>query len=109
MPYKEKTISKLYFTISELAADLKIATSQLRFYEQKGIIRSDKRLTSQRNERMYTAHNADCIRKVVTAAKSGYFTTKALKRIYDTGNIDEVIAAIDPSRGKIFHTNTHKS
>ncbi|MFT6882935.1 MAG: DNA-binding transcriptional MerR regulator, partial [Marinoscillum sp.] len=33
MPYKEKEIEKKYFTIGEVADELKVATSLIRFWE----------------------------------------------------------------------------
>ncbi len=78
MPYKEHTIEKKYFTITDVAADLEITTSKLRYYEDIGIIYPDKK----KGVRLYKAENVEKIRMVMQCAKTKQFTCKGLKFIY---------------------------
>jgi len=85
MPYKEKPIVKRYLTIGELANKLEVATSQLRYYEEEGIIKSDVNPGHKSYARKYKANNVEKIRKVIEAAKTKSFTLRGLKHIYKTG------------------------
>lgn len=78
-------ITKRYYTISELAKELKIPTSQLRFYEQASVIKSSGR--TRRGERKYEKENADRIRLVIRCSRSKYYTLNGLRYIYSTGEL----------------------
>ena len=43
MPYKEKEIEKVYFTIGEVAEEFNVATSLIRFWETEFDILSPKK------------------------------------------------------------------
>ena len=86
--YKDFKITKQYYTISELAKELKIHTSQLRFYEQVGVIKASGR--TRRGERKYKKENADRIRLVIRCARSKYYTLNGLRYIYSTGELSSV-------------------
>lgn len=81
MPYKEKPIGRRYVTITKLCRELRIATSMLRFYEDAGIIKPDKKKPVRR----YRAGNAERIALVIRYGRTKIFTLAGLKFIYKHG------------------------
>lgn len=100
MPYKEKQIEKRYYTIGEVADELGVATSLIRFWETEfDIISPKKNRKGNRQftkediqkikliyhlvkEKGYTLHGArDFIKKDVNAASSKIEMIESLKQV----------------------------
>ncbi len=84
MPYKPNTNLKLYYSISELADELGVNTSELRFYEAQGVIPvADVSGAKNTVGRKWNSKHADEIREVFEAASTEYYTLKGLReRVY---------------------------
>ncbi len=72
MPYKDKPIEKKYFTIGEVAKDLGVATSLIRFWEtQFDFIKPKK---NNKGNRKYTQDDLKKIKLVYHLVKEKGFT-----------------------------------
>jgi len=77
MPYKEKEIEKLYFTIGEVARMFDVNTSHIRFWsKQFDVI---KPATNKKGNRLYTQSDIDNIKKIYHLVKEKGFTLKGAK------------------------------
>ncbi len=57
-----------YYTISELAADLDISASAIRFYEEKGLIKPER---TAGNQRIYTKKNRARLKLILRGKRFG--------------------------------------
>jgi DNA-binding transcriptional MerR regulator len=66
MPYQEKQIEKKYFTIGEVAEQLGVATSTLRFWEQEfpDYIKPGRYHKAGRKNRKYTLDDIEDVKKI---------------------------------------------
>ena len=76
MPYKEKPITKRYLTIGELADEMNIATSRIRFWDKEFDL--IKRRT-KKGDRRITQREADKIRHVKYLIDEVGFTNRGVK------------------------------
>lgn len=77
MPYKEKEIEKLYFTIGEVAQMFNVNTSHIRFWSKEfDVIRP---ATNKKGNRMYTQADIDNFKKIYHLVKEKGFTLKGAK------------------------------
>lgn len=77
MPYKEKEIEKLYFTIGEVAQMFNVNTSHIRFWSKEfDVIRP---ATNKKGNRMYTQSDIDNFKKIYHLVKEKGFTLKGAK------------------------------
>jgi DNA-binding transcriptional MerR regulator len=77
MPYKEKEIEKLYFTIGEVAKMFDVNTSHIRFWsKQFDVI---KPATNKKGNRLYTQSDIDNFKKIYHLVKEKGFTLKGAK------------------------------
>jgi DNA-binding transcriptional MerR regulator len=77
MPYKEKEIEKLYFTIGEVAQMFSVNTSHIRFWSKEfDVIRP---ATNKKGNRLYTQTDIDNFRKIYHLVKEKGFTLKGAK------------------------------
>jgi DNA-binding transcriptional MerR regulator len=61
MPLKPKTIGKYYWTIGEVAAELGVSATQIRFWERQFGKPSPKR--DAKGDRLYTAEEKEMVRE----------------------------------------------
>lgn len=61
MPLKPKTIGKFYWTIGEIAVELGVSATQIRFWEKQFGKPSPKR--DAKGDRLYTAEEKDMVRE----------------------------------------------
>ena len=87
MPYIEKTtVTKRYFTITEVSAILDVSCSKLRFYEEERIIKGDYPANHRSSKpRKYSTANIDKIRRMLTFRQTGHYTLQGLAHIYTHG------------------------
>ena len=82
MPYQEKQIEKKYFTIGEVAQQLGVATSLLRFWEQEfpDYIKPGRYHKAGRKNRKYTLSDIDDVKKIYYLVKVRGFTLDGARK-----------------------------
>lgn len=86
MPYKEKEIEKMYFSISEVAKQFKVATSLIRFWETEFELLNPRK-TSKGN-RLYSKKDIENFRLIYHLVKEKGYTLDGAKKKLKEGNID---------------------
>jgi len=77
MPLKEKTIGKLYWTIGEVAEQLGVNTSMLRYWEKEfGMLRPKR---TNRGDRLYTQDDIKLVRTIHELLKDRGYTIQGAK------------------------------
>ena len=77
MPLKEKTIERIYWTIGEVAEQLGVNTSLLRYWEKEfGVLRPKR---TGKGDRLYTKDDIAKIREIQTLLKERGFTILGAK------------------------------
>ncbi|MFN8277794.1 MAG: MerR family transcriptional regulator [Chitinophagales bacterium] len=77
MPYKEKEIEKLYFTIGEVAQDLGLNASQIRYWETE--FSELKPRKDRKGNRIFTKEDIEMIRLIHYLTKDRGFTIEGAK------------------------------
>lgn len=72
MPYKEKEITKRYYTIGEVADDLGVATSLIRFWETEFDIISPKK--NRKGNRQFTPEDIKKVKMIYHLVKEKGYT-----------------------------------
>lgn len=77
MPYKEKEIKKLYYSIGEVAAMFGVNTSLIRFWEKEfDIIKPSK---SKKGNRLFSAEDVENFKKIFILVKGEGYTLQGAK------------------------------
>lgn len=97
MPYKERKIEKLYYSIGEVAAMFQVNSSLIRFWEKEFDIIKPKK--NKKGNRFFTQQDIDSIRLIYHLVKEkGLTLSGAKKKIRenkeDTNNNFEVIRTL---------------
>ena len=88
MDDKKNSARKTPFTISELAHQLEISPSSIRFYEEKGLIKPDR---SPGNQRIYTRRNRARLKLILRGKRFGFSLDEIAEMIgAEEANMDEV-------------------
>jgi DNA-binding transcriptional MerR regulator len=87
MPYKEKEIEKVYFTIGEVAEEFNVATSLIRFWESEFSILSPKK--NKKGNRQFTKTDIQKLRLIYNLVKERGFTLQGAKDMLQN-NPDEL-------------------
>jgi DNA-binding transcriptional MerR regulator len=74
MPYKEKEIKKLYYTIGEVAQMFKVNTSHIRFWSKH--FDEIKPATNKKGNRLYTPEDIEIIKRIYHLVKKKGYTLK---------------------------------
>ncbi|MBK6343707.1 MAG: MerR family transcriptional regulator [Flavobacteriales bacterium] len=77
MPLKPKTIEKIYWTIGEVAQELSVANSSIRFWEKEFGAFTPKR--TNRGDRLYTREQIEQLRIMQHLVKEEGFTIQGAK------------------------------
>lgn len=77
MPYKEKTVEKLYWSIGEVADQLEVNTSLIRYWEKEFGTINPKR--TGRGDRLYTSKDIDLLRRIHHLVKERGFTLQGAR------------------------------
>ena len=77
MPYKEKEIEKLYYTIGEVAQMFNVNTSHIRFWSKEFDV--NRPATNKKGNRMYTQPDIENFKKIYHLVKEKGFTLKGAK------------------------------
>ncbi len=79
MPYVEKEIEKIYFTIGEVAERFEVATSLIRFWESEFSILHPKK--NKKGNRQYTNNDIEKIKLIYHLVKDRGFTLNGAKEM----------------------------
>lgn len=98
MPYKEKDIEKLYFTIGEVAEIFKVNTSHIRFWEKEFDIIKPKK--NKKGNRLFKQEDIENFHLIYHLVKERGMTLKGAKQKLkenreDTLNNFEVIKKLN--------------
>lgn len=86
MPYKEKTIEKLYWSIGEVAAELGVNASLIRYWEKEfGTLRPRR---TGRGDRLFTRKDIEQLQRIQHLVKEKGFTLAGAK---------EQLRAVEPT------------
>jgi DNA-binding transcriptional MerR regulator len=92
VPYKEKEIEKKYYTIGEVADDLGVATSLIRFWESEfDIIRPKK---NRKGNRQFTKTDIKNVKLIYHLVKEKGYTLQGARDFIKNG-IDEATNKIE--------------
>jgi DNA-binding transcriptional MerR regulator len=102
MPYKEKEIEKVYFTIGEVADEFNVATSLIRFWESEFSILSPKK--NKKGNRQFTKSDIEKLRLVYHLVKERGFTLQGAKDMLENNPAElqdkmEMIASLHSVKG----------
>ena len=78
MPYKEKEISKLYYSIGEVARMFNVNTSLIRFWEKQFDIIKPKK--NKKGNRLFTKGDVDNFHIIFHLVKERGFTLEGAKK-----------------------------
>ena len=81
MPYKEREISKKYYSIGEVAEKLDLNTSLIRFWESEFEILNPKK--NKKGLRKYTQKDIEIIEKIYHLLKQQGFTIDGAKKAFN--------------------------
>ncbi|HEV7230567.1 MAG TPA: MerR family transcriptional regulator [Bacteroidia bacterium] len=101
MPYREKEIEKLYYSIGEVALMFNVNQSLIRFWEKEfDIIQPQK---NKKGNRMFTKEDVDNFRIIFNLVKERGFTLQGAKdklkgNKEDTVNTSEVVHSLQRIR-----------
>jgi len=96
MPYKEKTVDKLYWSIGEVAGELGVNTSLIRYWEKEfGTIRPKR---TGKGDRLYTRKEIDQLKRIQHLVKEKGFTLHGAKEQLREADGPEPRARTDRSR-----------
>tara|TARA_B100000941_G_scaffold288583_1_gene265773 strand:+ start:1166 stop:1504 length:339 start_codon:yes stop_codon:yes gene_type:complete len=79
MPYKEREIIKKYFTIGEVAKNLKLSTSQIRFWETEFKELNPKK--NSKGSRKFTEKDIVILKEIQSLLKNKKYTIDGAKKI----------------------------
>ena len=86
MPYKEKEIEKKYYTIGEVAAMFKVATSMIRFWESEfDIIKPGK---NKKGNRVFTKKDVESVKLVYHLVKEKGYTLQGAREFIKNSQAD---------------------
>ena len=87
MPYKEKEITKLYYTMGDVASMLRVNHSLIRFWEKELEVLKPKK--NKKGNRLFTPKDLENLKLIYHLVKErGYTLEGARKRL--KGNPDEL-------------------
>ena len=79
MPYVEKEIEKIYFSIGEVAERFGVATSLIRFWESEFSILHPKK--NKKGNRQYTKNDIEILKLIYHLVKDRGFTLNGAKEM----------------------------
>ncbi|MFN8406746.1 MAG: MerR family transcriptional regulator [Sphingobacteriaceae bacterium] len=82
MPYKERDINKLYYTMGEVTQLFGVNASQIRFYEQEFDIIQPKK--NKKGNRLFTPEDVENLKIIFNLVKEKGFTLQGAKDFLKT-------------------------
>ncbi len=77
MPYKERDITKLYYTMGEITQMFDVNPSQIRFYEKEFDILQPKK--NKKGNRLFTPEDVENLKIIFSLVKEKGFTLQGAK------------------------------
>lgn len=77
MPYKERDISKLYYSMGEVTDLFKVNASMIRFYEQEFDIIQPKK--NKKGNRLFTSEDVENLKVIFNLVKDKGYTLQGAK------------------------------
>ncbi|UKT65718.1 MerR family transcriptional regulator [Pedobacter mucosus] len=77
MPYKERDINKMYFTMGEVTEMFNVNASQIRFYEKEFDILQPKK--NKKGNRLFTPEDIENLKIIFNLVNEKGFTLKGAK------------------------------
>ncbi len=77
MPYKERDINKLYYTMGEITEMFEVNASQIRFYEKEFDILQPKK--NKKGNRLFTPEDVENLKIIFHLVNEKGFTLKGAK------------------------------
>lgn len=94
MPLKEKTIERMYWTIGEVAGELGVNTSLLRFWEKEfGTLRPKR---TSKGDRLYTKDDILQLRRIQHLVKEKGFTLQGAKGALRQAELPQPKPTVNP-------------
>jgi DNA-binding transcriptional MerR regulator len=105
MPYKEKTVERLYWSIGEVAEDMGVNTSLIRHWEKEfGMIRPKR---TGRGDRQYTRKDIALLKRIKELVKEqGYTLQGARDLLRRTVPIEQPFDPHTELRQRLLHLRT---
>ncbi|MFO7369050.1 MAG: MerR family transcriptional regulator [Bacteroidales bacterium] len=105
MPYKEKKVEKLYYSIGEVAGMFKVNASLIRFWEKEFDIIKPKK--NKKGNRFFTKQDIDNIQLIYHLVKERGLTLSGAKKKLkdnreDTNNNYEVVKTLTQIRAMLL-------
>jgi DNA-binding transcriptional MerR regulator len=109
MPWKDKPVEKLYFTIGEVAAELGVNTSLIRYWEKE--IGNLKPKRTNRGDRLFDRKDIDQLKRIHHLVKEKGFTlngareqlrSKELQQLLEAEPIDEIKTRLKAIRAELI-------
>jgi len=102
LPYKEKNIEKLYYTIGEVAEIFKVAPSLIRFWQSEFEIINPKK--NKKGNRQFTKHDIENIKIVYHLVKEKGYTLQGAKELIKSDKVKvkdtfEMIRSLEKVKG----------
>ncbi|WP_129713884.1 MerR family transcriptional regulator [Pedobacter sp. SYP-B3415] len=95
MPYKEREINKMYYTMGEVTEMFGVNASQIRFYEKEFDILQPKK--NKKGNRLFTPEDIENLKIIFTLVDEKGFTLKGAKEHLknNKGDVKETQKIID--------------
>lgn len=95
MPYKERDITKLYYTMGEITQMFDVNASQIRFYEREFDILQPKK--NRKGNRLFSPEDVENLKIIFNLVKERGFTLQGAKEYLKTnkGEVKENQKVID--------------
>jgi DNA-binding transcriptional MerR regulator len=87
MPYKERDINKLYYTMGEVTEMFNVNPSQIRFYEREFEILKPKK--NKKGNRLFSSEDIENLKVIFHLVKEKGYTLQGAKE-YLKGNKSEI-------------------
>jgi len=88
MPYKEKKVEKLYYSISEVASIFNVNASLIRYWEKEFDILQPKK--NKKGNRLFTSKDIDNIHIIYHLVKERGMTLKGVKKKLNENREDTI-------------------
>lgn len=110
MPYKEKEITKMYYSIGEVASYFDVNTSLIRFWEKEFDILRPKK--NKKGNRMFTQQDMENLKVIYHLVKERGFTLDGARQKLkenkdDTVNNVEIVERLEKVRGYLLNLKQH--
>lgn len=78
MPYKEREIERLFYSIGDVATILNVSTSLIRFWEKEFPMLKPRK--TQKGNRQYSAEEIELLKKIYTLVRVNGFTLDGARK-----------------------------